>query len=200
MTRLHVFIARLAALLVIAAAITLAVRLRWARTELSLARADAEHVASQLTDIVSLARREQTAITQAPPEGAVTTALLATLARCNIPAEAMLQQSTSAEEPVVFDATNAQPGVNYARRSVGVTLSPLSLIQLGQFIHDWKINQPVWVPTRIDLNHVGDERQASYTVTIRLTATYVVTRDEPLSARPSLQPSALTSPSAGAAP
>jgi signal transduction histidine kinase len=198
MNRTLVLVARLGAVLAVAAAVVLGIRLHRARADLTLARADAEHLASQLTDILTLSRREQTAVTQAPPEGAVATALLATLARCNIPAESMLQQSTSAEEPVVFDGGSMQPGVSYARRSVGVTLSPVSLAQLGQFIRDWKANQPVWVPTRIDLNHVGDQAQAAYTVTLRLTATYVASRPESAPTRPAPQTSIFTTPSVGA--
>lgn len=62
----------------------------------------------------------------------------------------------------------------YRRQSVRVTLNDLSVQQIGQFLSRWISNQPLWVPTRIELTHSGDSKNpANYAVSMILSATYV---------------------------
>lgn len=61
------------------------------------------------------------------------------------------------------------------RQTVRLTLQNLEPSELGEFLQLWKKNNPIWLPTRIDLTHSGSARSQDnrYDAVLLLSALYL---------------------------
>lgn len=121
------------------------------------ARHDAERAAASLRDavrhaelIVSLRTRATDAPADDPSRGGLTPRVTAALQQAGLPAGALAGLSPEAEA-VIAD----QGGVRVARRRATLTLSGVTLPQVGKFLDAWRSAEPVWTPVSIDLSPIG---------------------------------------------
>lgn len=177
MRTIPIIVCRLVAAASLIGAIAFATRSAQKRAELEQTRSKADDLAANLTEIARLRAERETAVASAPAEAAVTSDLLAALARNGIPEHVLTQKLAEPEEPIALAA--GATNITYARRSVNLTLTPMTLDQLGRFLSAWKTENPAWAVSRIEMSRAGAPSEVSYTVSMRLSATYV--KDGPAS-------------------
>lgn len=59
------------------------------------------------------------------------------------------------------------------RQTVAATLEPITLDQLGRFLEEWRLSQPLWTVTRIDIGHKGKDDEPTLTCRLVFGATYL---------------------------
>ena len=66
-------------------------------------------------------------------------------------------------------------GGTYRRQTLRVSLQDLTVRELGAFLSHWQSAQPLWTPSRIEINHARANRAETdrYDAVILITATYV---------------------------
>jgi hypothetical protein len=81
-----------------------------------------------------------------PSTEGLTPRLSAAMASCGIPAGSLSSLSPQAETAVAGAA-----GVRLVRRHTALTLSPITLPQVGAFLATWRDREPAWTVTAVEL-------------------------------------------------
>ena len=150
----------------VCASLGLAARRSAAQRELQAAEMNTNRINADLARISELRAMRQTAAEAKRPDQDVIARVNTALAQAGI-----APSSLGGLQPEL-DA--ALPGGLHRRQSVRISLSQLTMQQLGSFLHHWSIAQPLWVPERIDLVHSREAaEQDAYACTIVLSAVYV---------------------------
>ncbi len=118
-------------------------------------------MASEITQL--RARSERVFLGQRPTEDTIAQ-INATLASAGLPSNAFRSLDP--------DADTALEG-GYRRQSVRLTLEPLTPAQLGDFLIAWESVATPWIISGIELAHRPRASDASYTVRLVLSATYI---------------------------
>lgn len=144
---------------------TLRSRVHWARASLA-------GTVETTQAVLDLRAKQQRIAEQKRPERDVIARVNAALTEAGI--------SSDRFEGVRPESDSALPGSAggdasaYRRQTVRLSLKRLSVGELGAFLGQWSVTQPIWTPTQIELLHVRDQRdEGRYDVTILMTATYV---------------------------
>ncbi len=82
--------------------------------------------------------------------GGLTPRAAAALERAGLPASALAGLSPEAESQVA-----GSPGLRVSRRRATLTLSGVTLPQVGRFLEAWRSAEPAWTASNIDLSAAG---------------------------------------------
>ncbi|MBX3410405.1 MAG: hypothetical protein KF859_11035 [Phycisphaeraceae bacterium] len=141
----------------IGAAATLAFALGTTGPSAARARLDAEHAQNSLRDATGHARVIAALRTQStdapqddPSRGGLTPRVTAALQRAGLATGALASLSPEAETVVA-----THDGVRVMRRRATLSLSGVTLPQVGKFLDAWRSAEPAWTPVSIDLSPVG---------------------------------------------
>ncbi len=85
-----------------------------------------------------------------PSRGGLTERVTGALQRAGLPTGTLASLSPEAETP---DA--GQGGARVVRRRATLTLSGVTLPQVGRFLEAWRSTEPAWTPASIDLSPMG---------------------------------------------
>lgn len=155
---------------------------RYERAESMLRR-----TASELGEILALRSRTEHAADGRQPEQDVIARVNDTLRRAGINPGAFRGQTPEADSPLPEMTTGMTV---YRRQAVRLSFSELTPSQIGAFLSTWGQEQPMWIPSRIDLVHRrGADRGAStsarYDATVILSTLYAeIARDTSAPQRP----------------
>lgn len=83
-------------------------------------------------------------------QGGLTPRITVALQRAGLPATVLASLSPEAESRVEF-----RRGIHVLRRRATLTLSGVTLPQVGRFLDSWRSTEPAWTPASIDLSPVG---------------------------------------------
>lgn len=83
-------------------------------------------------------------------QGGLTPRASASLQRAGLPATSLASLSPEAES-----RATVQPGIHVSRRRATLTLSGVTLPQVGRFLDAWRSAEPAWTPASIDLSPGG---------------------------------------------
>jgi len=94
------------------------------------------------------------------------------LHRCQL--DGSVFSSLTPESDVKLDLRDAS-GATYRRQSLRLSMSGLQIPELGSFLGSWRLEQPLWTVSRIELNHARESGKASsnYDVALLLSSIYV---------------------------
>jgi len=105
-------------------------------------------------------------------QGGLTPRVSAALQRAGLPASSLASLSPEAESRLVV-----QSGVHVSRRRATLTLSGVTLPQIGRFLDAWRSTEPAWTPASIDLSpaagkapEAGSDLPLRAVITIESTA------------------------------
>lgn len=82
--------------------------------------------------------------------GGLTPRVTSALERAGLPASSLASLSPEAESQLA-----GQTGLRVSRRRATLTLSGVTLPQVGRFLDAWRSTEPAWTPASIDLSPVG---------------------------------------------
>jgi hypothetical protein len=82
--------------------------------------------------------------------GVLTPRVTAALEQAGLASTALASLSPEAESQVA-----SQPGLRVFRRRAALTLNGVTLPQIGKFLSVWRIAEPAWTPTTIDVSPAG---------------------------------------------
>lgn len=82
--------------------------------------------------------------------GGLTPRVTAALERAGLPASALVSLSPEAESQLA-----GQPGLRVSRRRATLTLTGVTLPQVGKFLDAWRSAEPAWTPASIDISPAG---------------------------------------------
>jgi len=180
---------RLALILLGLAASSLAVaiserRLVQARGDFAAAQIALQQAAGDAQEIMDLRAARQTVESHQRPTQDVIAQVNSVLADVGIPSRALRSLAPESEGSAVASAPTAQGG-RLLQQSLRLVLEDLTPEQVGAWLAQWRIAQPIWTPTRIELAHsrIAGAGEAvnrdgnRYDATILLTALYLA--DEP---------------------
>lgn len=102
-----------------------------------------------------------------PPDDSLMSHVRASLARADLPDTRLSQLSRPPDKPL-RSAGNGAEGVSLVTRTEVIVLEPITLPELGGWLSEWRVSQPEWIPTQIDLRAcVGTP--AAYSATVHLS-------------------------------
>ncbi|MGE3109824.1 MAG: hypothetical protein AB7O77_15920 [Phycisphaerales bacterium] len=147
-----------------------------ARSRASSAEARLVNVLASRAQLASL-RQTLPAWTNLRPSEGLAPRLADSLAACGLPASTMSSLSAQAETVLVQPgasslaepsrkgaiSTSASRSGGVKSRKAGITLTPITLSQLGRFMQAWREREPAWVISNIDvapLNGATNDRNA----------------------------------------
>lgn len=147
-------------------------RLWRTQSQLDTAEATLAQVTRDASRIIELRDKQQTIAEQKKPDQDVIARVNAVLADAGIPSERF--GGLRPEADTALSGATGSTSINYRTQSVRVSLNELSVSQIGEFIGHWCMTQPLWIPTRIELTHSRNEKNADkYNMNVLLSATYV---------------------------
>lgn len=121
------------------------------------ARHDSYAVQTRLRDaardaevVIALREGMPESPTDDSPRGGLTPRVTGALERAGLPASALASLSPEAESQL-----GGQPGLRVSRRRATLTLSGVTLPQVGRFLDAWRSAEPAWTPASIDLSPAG---------------------------------------------
>ena len=157
----------------IASMVVFGLRAQHASIEASSASQRLTGAEAMATRVLTLRAQQQVVLAGEPPRGAVSEAMGDALRAVGCPSR-VLRNVT----PGPAQALPRTDGPARMRQSTRVTLQPIGLPDLGALLERWRIDQPVWIVSRIDVTPeaVGRGRAAGsdrFSVTLELTATYL---------------------------
>lgn len=100
--------------------------------------------------IVSLRNSMPDAFSDDSSRGGLTPRVTAALEQAGLPSATLASLSPEAETQLPL-----QPGLRVSRRRATLTLSGVTLPQVGRFLDAWRASEPAWTPASIDLSPVG---------------------------------------------
>lgn len=150
----------IAAIAAVLAPMTARARRAEARADSALAVFTA--VAADARELDRLRVGRDNHVDQAGPEAApvqLAPAVSATLAACGLPASVLSSlspESESIEQVAPRDGSASPPQtVRLIRKRATLVLTPITLPQLGRFLHDWRGRSPDWTVARLDVEPRG---------------------------------------------
>ncbi len=120
----------------------------------------------------ALGRRQEQIAVHPRPDQDVIAQVNAVMASLGIPTDRFhsLEAGT--------DVAVSEPGgrvSRYRRQSVSLALRDLRPEEIGGFLESWCTSQKIWIPSRVELHHARDQREAEglYDARVVVTATYL---------------------------
>lgn len=145
-------------------------RLADARRRLDWSQAQLVATAATAQRIMDLRSRRQQVADRKRPEQDVIARVTGSLARTGIRSDRLSGVSPESDSAL---PGNPETGV-YRRQAVRLSLSRLSVPELGLLLGDWRASQALWTPTQIELLHARDgDGSDRYDVNILLATTYL---------------------------
>jgi hypothetical protein len=153
-------------------------RMHAAGQHLTAAQAMLNQTARDVQRVADLRGKHERIAERKRPEQDVIARVNTVLAEVGIPSNRFGGLRPASD--TTLGSPSAANAVQYRQQSVQVTLTELSVGQLGDFLQKWTATQPLWVPTRIELTHArqSDGSDKAYAAQIQLSATYV-SHEEP---------------------
>lgn len=118
-----------------------------ARSQAHAARRELVHVSHQATELARL--RQTTRDFPDRPEGGLAGKVAAAMSRAGLSSSTLQTLSPEAQSAVTGDG-----GARLVRQRATLTLSGPSLPQIGGFLEAWRIAEPNWVVSNIDLSQI----------------------------------------------
>jgi len=145
------------------------VRWRSAEDDATAALSSMRAAERSIARLVELRGRRQTIAAEAKPEQDLIARVNTTLSASGISTSRMKSLTQESDRAVGPEAEGLR------QQSVRVVLEPVTTPELGAFLARWREEQPLWTPTRIELNHTGrrDDTVGQYTARLLLAATYI---------------------------
>jgi hypothetical protein len=145
--------------------------LQAARQAVAAAHARYQTTTTQVQRVIDLrAQAEQILLNSKPMEAVLPTVNLA-LNSAGVPSSKL--RSIAPESDSALGGAMKDGGGEYRRQSIRLSLSQLTLNDLGGLLNEWRKLHTVWTPSRIELSHGNDRRATgTYDVAIVITTTY----------------------------
>lgn len=127
-----------------------------ARTSHQSAISDLRMVTAQAAELASLWSAAPPETRRGRPSGGLASRLAQTVAACGLPQSALHNVTPELESPLT------SRGRPLHRATARLTLEPVTLPELGRFLHQWRTVEPTWTVSSVDLapsNRPAGEQQ-----------------------------------------
>lgn len=156
-------------------------RLAGAERELTSVQSGFEGLRRQAAELVELRGRRERISDRKRPEEHVLAQVNRLLTHAGIPGRALEGVRPEGDTAIAGSRAGGMSGDaggsagEYRRQSVSLSLQALTLTEIGAFLTNWREDNLVWKPTRIDLtkHRSRSDDDDRYSATITISAIYV---------------------------